>query len=213
MTTTTAAQATPPTVARRAGLGTAGAALWVLLPVAWGIAELGDQEYGSLAFVAVAASYWIFAVLPPVLLVVGHTALRASLGTSAGRLGAAGILLASSGLGGMALGNGIEVGSMTAGGDEVALGHAIFLTGFLVSIVGGVLVGVTVIRRRSDALSRAAGWILALALPLGLGIGFLGSVTAPENDAAFWAAIAVPTGAAWLLLGRALTATDTPASR
>lgn len=54
-------------------------------------------------------------------------------------------------------------------------------------------------------MSRVAGWVLVLALPLGIGIGMLGSVLASENDAGFWAAISVPTGAAWVLLGRSLT--------
>jgi peptidoglycan/LPS O-acetylase OafA/YrhL len=106
----------------------------------------------------------------------------------------------------MALGNGIEVASMTAGGGEVALGHALFLIGFLVSVIGSLLVGIVVFRRRRDALSRAAALLLALALPLGIGIAVLGSAIAPESDAGFWAAISVPTGIAWVLLGRSLSA-------
>jgi hypothetical protein len=108
----------------------------------------------------------------------------------------------------MAVGNGIELASISAGGDTVALGHTIFFVGFLVSVVGGMLTGVPVIRHRSDGPSRVAGWLLALALPLGIGISLLGSLIAPENDAAFWAGIALPTGLAWLLLGRALTSRD-----
>ena len=81
----------------------------------------------------------------------------------------------------MALGNGIEVASMTAGGGEVSLGHALFLIGFLVSVLGSVVVGIVVFRRRHDALSRAAALLLALALPLGIGIGILGSAIAPAE--------------------------------
>lgn len=204
MTSTTV----PPTTrsaADTARLATIGAALWMLLPVAGGVASLEEQDFGSLSFLAVAASKWIFFVLPPALLVVGHTALRTALGSAAGRVALTGIVLASLGLGAMTLGNGIEVASMTVGGGEVGIGHAIFLIGFLASVVGGVLVGSTVIRRRRDALSRIAGWVLVLALPLGIGIGALGLMIVPENDAGFWAAISVPVGLAWLLLGRSLT--------
>ncbi|UOY03660.1 hypothetical protein [Blastococcus sp. PRF04-17] len=204
--TSTTVRSTPSTdtVARRARSGAIGGGLWLLLPAVWAAAELGEQEFGSLGFVAVAVADWIFLVLAPVLIVVGHTALRASLGPGVSRIGRTGVALGALGLGAVAVGNGIEVGSMSLGGGEVAVGHAIFLVGFLVSIVGGVLVGSTVVRRFQDVLARTAGWLLVLALPLGAGIGFLGSMLAPENDAAFWAAISVPTGAAWLLLGRYL---------
>lgn len=209
---TTIATPSMTTVAGRATLGAVGGALWMLLPAAWAVAELEDQQFGSLSFVAVAVADWIFLVLAPALIVVGVTALRAVLGTAAGRVGGGGMVFAALGLGAMAVGNGVEVAAMSAGGGEVELGHAIFLIGFLVSIVGGLLVGITVIRRRREALSRAAGWILALALPLGIGIGILGSALAPENDAGFWAAISVPTGAAWLLLGRSLAVEDRAAA-
>src|SRR3712207_7433329 len=37
------------------------------------------------------------------------------------------------------------------------------------------------------------------ALPLGIGIGLLGSTVDPNDDTWFWAAISVPTGIAWVL--------------
>jgi hypothetical protein len=52
--------------------------------------------------------------------------------------------------------------------------------------------------------------LLTLALPFGIALGLLGSAVAPENDAAFWAAISVPTGMAWVLLGRSLATTARP---
>lgn len=206
MSTTTAPAPRSTTTARRARIAVTGAALWVLLPVAWAVAELENQESGTLSFVAVAAAYWIFAVLPPALLIAGYLALRSSFGDRLGRVGATGVVVACIGLAAMTLGNGIEVASMSVGGGEVAIGHAIFMIGFLVSVVGGALVGITVIRRRRDGRSRTAGWVLALALPLGMGIGLLASLVVSQNDAGFWAGIAVPTGIAWLLLGSALTA-------
>jgi hypothetical protein len=83
----------------------------------------------------------------------------------------------------------------------------ILLGGYLVAIVGALLTGITLIRQRRDGLSLAAGWLLVLALPLGIGIGLLGSAVAPENDAVFWAVLTVPTGIAWLILGRSLSTT------
>lgn len=197
-------EATPAVVSRRAALGTAGAALWVLVPAAWATTALEREEYGSLSFTAVATTYWFVMVLGPALLLAGYSALHAALGRARSRPATAGIALAAVGLSAMAVGNGIELASLSAGGEEVALGHALFLVGFLVSVGGGMLVGGTLVRRRWDALSRAAGWVLLLALPLGIGIGLLGSTIAPENDAAFWAVVTVPTGIAWLLLGRSL---------
>jgi hypothetical protein len=193
-------------VPRTAGLGLLGGALWALLPAAWAVANPKDAAFDGLAFVAVAASMWIFAVLPPALLAIGATALRRALGATAGRVGVTGLAVAGLGYGAMTAGNGIEVASMTAGGGLVAIGHAIFLIGVLVSVLGGILTGIVVLRRRRDGLSRAGGLLLTLALPLGIGIGLAGSAIVPGNDAAFWAAIAVPTGIAWILLGTSLRA-------
>ncbi|HLM04458.1 MAG TPA: hypothetical protein VK402_04610 [Blastococcus sp.] len=210
MTATIVHRPTP--VARRARTGAVGGAMWALLPVAWGLVSLEDTEYGSPQFVAVAAAFWLFGVLPPVLLVAGHLALRDALDGDAGRVGRVGIVTAATGLAAMALGNGIEIASLSAGGDTVDWGHAIFLGGFLVSIAGALFVGITVIRRRRDGASRTAGWLLAFALPLGIAIGFVGSLVWPENDGAFFAAITVPTGVAWLLLGQSLTAERSPSA-
>jgi hypothetical protein len=192
------------TATRSATIGLIGGALWALQPVAWSVTDLTDQEFGSLPFVAVALSYWIFAVLPPALIVVGLGALRRVLGP--GLPGRVGSVLAAVGLAAMTAGMGIEVASMSVGGGEVALGHALFLLGFLVSVVGSLPLGIVVFRRRRDPLSRIAGLLMALALPLGIGIGILGSIIAPDGDAGFFAAISVPTGIAWVLLGRALSA-------
>jgi hypothetical protein len=214
MTTTTAPTTAPPsTASRRAGLAFVGAALWTLSSVVWGISDLGSQEFGSIRFVAVAVAWCAFMVLPPVLLVFGHAGLRAALGPTLGRTGRVGIVLAASGLGAMGLGIGIEVASMSLGGGEVDLGHLILLAGWLVGVVGAFVTGVTVIRRRRDGVSRAAGWLLVLAVPLGIGIGVLGGVVAPETDAFFWAALTVPTGLAWLLLGRSLAVEHRPTAR
>ena len=212
MTTTAPTPTRGTTDTRRAQLATTGAVLWTLSSVVWGISDLEYQQRGSLAFVAVAVAWWTCMVLAPALLVVGHSALRTALGPAAGNVGRTGIVLAAIGIGAMGLGIGIEIASMTVGGGEVALGHAILLIGFLAAVVGALLTGITVIRKRRDGLSRTAGWLLVLALPIGVAIMFLGNAVAPETDAFFWAGLTVPTGLGWVLLGRSLATGTTTAS-
>jgi hypothetical protein len=194
------------TTHRAVTIGLFGGALWALLPVAAGLASIEEVEFGTLQFAAVAASSWIFLVLAPAMIVVGLTAVRRAPWFGAGRPGRAATATSSIGLGAMALGNAIELASISAGGGTVALGHAVFLGGFLVSVVGGILLGAVLLRRRPGTLARAAALLLLVALPLGIGIGVLGSAVDPANDAWFWAAVSVPTGLAWVLLGRSLSA-------
>jgi hypothetical protein len=111
----------------------------------------------------------------------------------------------------MALGMGIELASMSAGGGQVSLGYVLFMVGWLVLVVGGVLLGIHLVRRRTDGLCRAAGLLLTLALPIGIGITVLGSAVAPSVDGWFWAANVVPTGIAWVLLGASLRSDGRPA--
>lgn len=192
------------TVSRRARIGTVGAVLWTLSSGVWGASEIEEQPFGSLSFGAVAVAWWIFMVAAPLLLAVGHSALATVLRLATGRLGRAGIATAAAGLVAMGIGIGIEVASMTIGGGEVTAGHVVLLAGFLVVVLGNLVTGVTVIRRLTDPAARIAGWLLALTVPLGIGIGALGSVLAPQEDAVFWAVLTLPTGIAWLLLGRSL---------
>src|SRR3954471_1854498 len=90
-----------PTLRREATAATIGGALWALLPVVFGLAPLEDTERGSLAFVAVTAAAWLFAVLPLALLLAGIAGLRRSLGDDAGRLGLTGLVVTAVGLAAM----------------------------------------------------------------------------------------------------------------
>jgi hypothetical protein len=189
---------------RAATTALVGGALYALFPVAWKTANVTDVEFGTLSFGAVMVSYWTFAVVAPALIVGGLVGLRRTLGPDAGKVGTTGLVGSMIGLSAMALGVGIELASISVGGGEVALGHFTLLVGFLVHIAGSILLGIVVFRRRRDTLSRAAGLVLALALPLGIGLGLLGSAVDPGDDTWFWAAISVPTGIAWILLGRSL---------
>lgn len=203
--TTTTPPATPTSrVGRLVRIGTVGGALWVLFPVSWKLANVTDVEFGTLSFVAVMVSYWTFAVVAPALIVAGLVGLRRALGPDAGRLGSAGAVVSMCGLAAMSLGVGIELASISVGGGEVALGHALLMIGFLVHVVGSILLGIRLLQRRRDALTRTAAALLTLAFPLGIGLGLLGSTFDPNDDTWFWAALSVPTGVAWLLLGRSL---------
>lgn len=193
-------------VQRAATAATAGGLLWALLPADFGLVDLADTPRGTLSFLAVAASFWIVGVLPLALLLVGLAGFRTVLGTDAGRLGTAGIAGSALGLLAMLLGNGTEIATLTFAGSESDLGHSVFLVGFLVLIVGSLLLGLTVFRRRTDRLTRTGGLLLALALPLGIGLAVLGGVVSPGTDTGFWASITGPTGIAWMLLGRSMVA-------
>jgi hypothetical protein len=48
----------------------------------------------------------------------------------------------------MALGNGIELYTVTARGTESEIGHTIFLIAFLILIVASILLGQILVRRR-----------------------------------------------------------------
>jgi len=184
---------------RAATAATVGGALWALVPVAFGLVAPTDVQRGTLSFVAVLAAVWICGALSLALLLGALAGLRPVLAQT--RLGAVGAAVSAAGLAAMLLGNGTELTTITVNGQESDLGHTVFLIGFLVLIAGSVLPGIALIRRR---ISVVAGWIMTLALPIGIGIGLLGALLFPHNDGAFWAAITVPTGVAWVVLGRTL---------
>ena len=182
---------------RGATAAVVGGALWALVPLAFGLVDPTEVQRGTLSFVAVVAAVWICGALSLALLLVGLAGLRPVLAQT--RLGAVGTAVSAAGLLAMLLGNGTELTTITVNGQQSDLGHTVFLVGFLVLIVGSLLLGISLIRRRTAPL---AGWILTLALPTGIGLGLLGALLFPHNDGAFWAAITVPTGVAWVLLGR-----------
>jgi hypothetical protein len=82
----------------------------------------------------------------------------------------------------MAVGNGIELYSVTARGTESDIGHTIFLIAFLILIAASILLGQILVRRRWRAGVRWAGLFLLLAAPLGIGFLILGGVLSPETS-------------------------------
>jgi hypothetical protein len=193
------------TVQRGGTAGLVGGALWALLPVVF-MVHLEDTVRGSLAFVAVAAAAWVVGVLSLVLLLVGLSRLRNGLADGGGRLGTVGVVVSGLALSAMVLGNGTELTTLTVSGRESDLGHSAFLIGFLALVVGSLLLGIALLRGRREPLVRWGGALMAGMVPLGIGLGLALNAVAPHTDLGFWAAITVPYGVAWVLLGRSMSA-------
>ena len=193
------------TVQRGGTAGLVGGALWALLPVVFTV-HLEDTARGTLAFVAVAAAAWAVGALSLVLLLVGLSRLRAGLVDGGGRLGAVGVVVSGLALLAMLVGNGTELATLTVSGTESDLGHSAFLIGFLALLLGSLLLGIALLRGRREPLARWAGALMAGMVPLGIGLGVLLNAVAPHTDLGFWAAITVPYGVAWVLLGRSMSA-------
>jgi len=193
------------TVQRSGTAGLVGGALWALLPVVF-LVHLEDTARGSLAFVAVAVAAWVVGALSLVLLLVAVTRLRTGLADGGGRLGAVGVAVSALALLAMVLGNGTELATLTFSGNESDLGHSMFLIGFLVLVAGSLLLGIALLRGRRQPLVRWAGALMLGMVPVGIGLGVVLNAVAPHTDLGFWAAITVPYGVAWVLLGRSLSA-------
>lgn len=189
-----------------------GGALWALFPFGTPLVE--GAEPGTRAY-SVSVTYdWLMAVLPLLLLLVGLAGLYAAQRNAYGRLGKVGFPVTILALGLMFAGNAIEVASITFRGTESAVGHSAFLIGFLLLLVGSVLVGLAIWRTRQDRAARWGSLLLIGALPLGILLAVVLGSLVPESDLGFWAAIAVPFGVAWVVLGRAFGARfDEPGGR
>jgi hypothetical protein len=179
-----------------------GGALWALFPFGTPVASFeGSSTLGHPASVAY---YWLMAVVPLLLLLVGLVGLYAGQRRGAyGRLGKVGFPISILALGLMFVGNAVEIASLTFRGSESTVGHSTFLIGFLVLLVGSVLVGLAIWRVRRDTPARSGSVLLVGALPLGILLAIVLGSLVPHSDLGFWAAIAVPFGVAWVVLGRA----------
>ena len=178
-----------------------GGALWALFPFGTPIANI--EGHSMLGHPASIAYFWLMAVIPLLLLLVGLVGVYAGQSGTYGRLGRFGFPVSIIALGLMFVGNAWEIGSLTFRGSESAVGHSAFLVGFLVLLVGSVLVGLAIWRVRRDPPACLGSALLVGALPLGILLAIVLGSLVPHSDLGFWAAIAVPFGVAWLVLGRA----------
>lgn len=202
MTATTTPSTTP--AVRRATLGAVGGVLWALSPVPWLISDVRTLESGTASFVAVLATHAAVIVAGPALIVLGYILLATALRGSLGRTGTVGAAMAAVGLSAYAVGNAVELTSLAVASSTSVVGYVISYFGFLVGFLGSFLVGIALLRRQRDAAVRIAGWLLTLAIPLGILVGLLFAVVLPGNEAGFSAAVSLPTGVAWAILGRSL---------
>jgi vacuolar-type H+-ATPase subunit I/STV1 len=178
-----------------------GGAMWALFPFGTSLASI--EKAGTSAYAASVAYYGLMAVAPLLLLMVGLAGIHAAQRGAYGRLGRVGFPVSILALGLMFAGNGVEVASLTFRGSESAVGHFAFLIGFLILLIGSALVGLAVWRTRRDAPARFGSSLLMGALPLGIFLAVVFGSLVPESDLGFWAAIAIPSGVAWVVLGRA----------
>jgi len=142
---------------------------------------------------------WLVGVASLVLLLLGLGQFWSLGRDRLGRLGVAGIAVSAFALAAMALGNGIELYTVTARGTESDIGHTIFLIAFLILIVASMLLGQILVRRRWSAGVRWAGLLLLLMAPLGILFLVVGGLS-PETDLGFWSALSVPYAIARVLL-------------
>lgn len=178
--------------------------MWTLLPLGMGLASIEDAQPGTATHLASAAVDWLMAVIPLLLLLVGLSAIHLLHRRDYGRLGNVGFFVSFAALTLMFVGNAVEVASLTFTGSESAVGHFTFLIGFLLLLIGSAPLGVALARTRRDRASRIGGLLFIGLLPLGILLAVVLGTIAPGTDIGFWAAISVPYGVAWLLLGYAL---------
>ncbi len=181
-----------------------GGALWALFPLGDFLTSNDDYRSVTPAYLATAAVDWLMAVAPLLLLLVGLSAVHALHSRDYGRLGNAGFFVSFAALALMFVGNAVEVASLTFAGSESSVGHFSFLIGFLLLVIGSVPLGIALLRTRRDPVSRTGGTLLIGLLPLGLLLAVVLGSLAPGTDVGFWAAITVPYGLAWALMGYAL---------
>jgi hypothetical protein len=177
-----------------------GGLLWACLPPVFVYAAPGLDQPATAQFALAATSMWLVGVVSLVLLLLGLAHLRWLGRGRVGRVAEAGHLASAVALGAMALGNGIELYTVTTRGTESELGHTIFLIAFLVLMAASVLVGQSFVRKRWSAGIRCAGLLLLLALPLGVLLLIVGGALSPDTDLGFWSALTVPYALARVLL-------------
>jgi hypothetical protein len=177
-----------------------GGLLWACLPPVFVYTSRGLDKPATAEFAIAAISMWLVGVVSLLLLLLGLAHLRWMGRNRTGRLEEAGVAVSALALGAMALGNGMELYTLTTRGAESGLGHTIFLIAFLVLIVASALVGQAFVRRRWSAGIRWAGLLLLLALPLGVLLLIVGGALSPDTDLGFWSALTVPYALARVLL-------------
>ena len=103
---------------------------WACLDPVFVYADSLDKP-GTAALALAVTSMWLVGVGSLVLLLLGLAQFWSLGRDRLGRLGVAGVVVSALALAAMALGNGIELYTVTARGTESDIGHTIFLSAFL----------------------------------------------------------------------------------
>lgn len=190
-------------VARGATAGLVGGAGWVLFP--WGTPFTEAEEGVPAAGEVVSAIYFgLLLVAPALLLLVGLAALDAHHRGHYGRLGTAGALVTALGLGAMFTGLAWEMTTISASGETSAIGHAIWMPGFLVLLPGSILLGAAVWRSGVLPRARLVGLLLVLVIPISIVVAIVGGMIFAESNTGFWLGLTLPYGLVWIVLAAAL---------
>lgn len=165
---------------RLAGLaGIVGGVLWALWPVGTEFFFTDSVRTDIQAVAAVA--YALFPLLPAMLIMFELAGLHQFHGRTYGRVGLLGVTVSGGVLALMASGLAIErIDIFVSGGTSLSgIAHGRFFLGFLVLLLGSIVLGVAV--WRADRLLRARwlGLLLAVAIPAGIVMVILKESIAP----------------------------------
>jgi hypothetical protein len=144
-----------PRLARTASI--VGGLLWACLPPVFVYASPGLDKPATAGFALAVTSMWLVGVVSLLLLLLGLSQLRWIGRDRPGRLGEAGLLASAIALGAMALGNGIELYTVTTRGTESEVGHTIFLIAFL-GVDGGFSPGGAGLCQEAAERWHSLGW-------------------------------------------------------
>ena len=116
---------------------------WVVVGLApvFVYADSTLDKPGTAGFALAVTSMWLVGVVSLVFLFIGLAQLWSLGRDRLGRVGQAGAVVSALALAAMALGNGIELYTVTARGTESDIGHTIFLIALLILIVASILLG------------------------------------------------------------------------
>jgi len=133
-----------------------GELLWACLAPVFVYADSALDKPGTAEFALAVSSMWLVGVASLLLLLNGLAQVW-SLGCDRlGRVGQVGVVVSAVALAAMALGNGIELYTVTARGTESEIGHTIFMIAFLILIVASILLG-QILSRLTPLLHRRDG--------------------------------------------------------
>lgn len=197
---------------RLAGLAAAvGGALWALWPLGTEVFFPTSAQVTAAQETA-ALAYALALLVPAALILFGLAGLRRFHAGTDGRLGTVGTAVSAGAI--ALMGGGLALEAI----DIVFLGrtslsdvaHGGFLVGFLVLLLGSIVLGIAIRRAGRLLGARWVGLLLAVAIPAGVAFVIVKETVAPtpvDSDLWFWIALTTAYGLAWVVLGHHLRLT------